>query len=70
MSYEDQLWTIVVLMLIAAGLAIWRRRHLRPPAETCAACGGTVLVDALCTVCNEPLHIECWDRHLCKYRIN
>ncbi len=64
--------TIVLLLgsLILLVLVLTAKRRQPPPTEVCAVCGGARGTDAICNTCKQPIHTECWDRHLCKYRIN
>lgn len=69
MSFQSQLWIMALLLLVAVVYLLWRSH--RPVTPTiCAVCHGTFNVDSTCKACQQDIHIECWDRHLCKYRIN
>ena len=70
MSDSIQVGVIVAMLMVGLVALLRRYRQSQPPSEVCAVCSGMDHIDAMCETCKQPIHSECWDRHLCKYRIN
>jgi hypothetical protein len=61
---------VIVVVMLVIGVVFTLRRRKQFQQITCSVCRGAWNVDLTCPSCHEMLHQECWDRHLCKYRVN